>query len=210
MDEKFLNRKFMNTLNLFIDFSLVENSDEVKQLLNTYALPIGSSSLKRKGKSNISLNAYVGITGGYETVFGNTNENSFNLGLTAPIGVAFSHRYKPGAFISSGSIFVGLLDLGSLVNASFKDEVEIESDLSFQQFFVPTLGYFFNINNSPFSIGASGSYHFDSRTFQNSSIREEGLNAVRVNLSFLVDIPLFTLKHNGNGPDSKDKKKDKR
>ncbi len=191
-----LDREVLNTLVMLIDFTSVETAEGMKNLLSTYALPIGSSSLKRTGKFDIALNGYVGFTAGYETLGSNFDNTFFNLGLTAPIGIAISHRYsKKRKFISSGSVFLGFLDLASLVNNSFDDSVEIESDLSIKQFFVPSLGYYFNINNSPFSFGLVGSYHIASRALSDSVILTEELDSFRFNFSLLVDIPFFTLKH---------------
>lgn len=195
VDDVFLDRDFLNTLSLMIDFTLVKNPEQMKNLLSTYALPIGSSSLKRTGKFDISFNGYVGLTAGYEALDGDLDKTFFNLGLTAPIGVSFSHRYNTDGFISSGSIFLGILDIGALVNNSFDDSIELESDLSFKQFFVPSLGYLFNISNSPFSFGFVGSYHLDSRAFKASDIETEQIDSYRLNMSILVDIPFFTLKH---------------
>lgn len=192
--KELVDKELLNTISLIVNFTLVENAEDMKNLLNTYALPIGSSSLKRTGKSDISFNGYVGLTLGYEVADSGLNNSFFNLGLTAPIGMSLSHRYSSKSFISSGSIFLGFIDLGSLVNNSFDDNIEIQSDLSFQQFFVPSLGYFLNIKNSPFSFGMVGSYHFDSRVLVNSP-EADGIDVFRLNLSLLVDIPFFTLSH---------------
>jgi len=72
--------------------------------------------------------------------------------------------------------------------------LNLASDLSFQQFFVPSLGYFLNVKNSPFSFGVVGSYHFDSRALVNTP-EADGIDVFRLNLSLLVDIPFFTLSH---------------
>jgi hypothetical protein len=190
------NREVLNTLVLLIDFTSVESAEGMKNLLSTYALPIGSSSLKRTGKLDISLNGYVGFTAGYETLGSEFDNTFYNLGLTAPIGIAISHRYSERRkFISSGSIFLGFLDLASLVNNSFDDTVEVESNLSLKQFFVPSLGYYFNVNNSPFSFGLVGSYHMASRALNDAVTINEELDSFRFNFSVLVDIPFFTLKH---------------
>jgi len=124
---KLIDREFLNTISLIVNFTLVESAEDMKTLLNTYALPIGSSSLKRTGKTNLSFNGYVGLTLGYEFAGSSIDNNFFNLGLTAPIGLSYSHRYDSKCFISSGSIFVGFIDLGSLVNNGFDDSIEIQS-----------------------------------------------------------------------------------
>jgi len=77
VDDVFLDRDFLNTLSLLIDFTLVKNPEQMKNLLSTYALPIGSSSLKRTGKFDISFNRYVGLTAGYEALDGDLDKTFF-------------------------------------------------------------------------------------------------------------------------------------
>jgi hypothetical protein len=77
-----------------------KSSDDVKEALEAAALPVGSASIKRRSFSSISVNAFVGVTTGAEYAFltdgqrgaGLLNINSyrFNVGPTAPIGLAMS------------------------------------------------------------------------------------------------------------------------
>jgi hypothetical protein len=192
LDKLITDRNFFQTLDLLIELTMLENSEDMKELLNSYALPIGSSSLKRNGMKNnwnISLNGYVGFNGGIEKVYNSNSNGQFNFGLTAPIGLSFSCKFGNGW---SGSLFTGIIDIGSLVNNNFKNEIQSESKLRIQQFLVPSLGYFVNIKNSPFSFGPTLSYHIDSRIFDDGVIVENQLNTLRLNFSILVDIPFFT------------------
>ena len=68
-----------------------KSSDEVQEAIETVALPAGSSRIKRESLVNISLNAFVGLHGGHETIQHADNGNALNaFGLSAPVGVAFS------------------------------------------------------------------------------------------------------------------------
>lgn len=72
-----------------------ESSDDIKNAIRAIALPSGSYSIKRRSFSNISLNAYPGLTGGMELARNSTGQEwAPNFGFTAPIGLAFSWGYK--------------------------------------------------------------------------------------------------------------------
>ena len=70
---------------------------------------IGSSSIKRRSNINISINGYVGITGGYETVSSSQKQRSCNIGLSAPIGIS-------ATLLGNLTVFMSFIDLGSIVN----------------------------------------------------------------------------------------------
>jgi hypothetical protein len=77
-----------------------KTSGDVKDALEAAALPVGSASIKRRSFSSISVNAFVGITGGAEWAYltkaqpGNNiddiNSLKPNVGPTAPIGLSFA------------------------------------------------------------------------------------------------------------------------
>jgi hypothetical protein len=83
---------------------LSKDPDEIKQAINSFALPAGSSSVKKHTQFNISLNAYTGFVWGfnkpsnatYTTKDINGNDSTVKLngghsiGVYAPVGVAFS------------------------------------------------------------------------------------------------------------------------
>lgn len=179
-------------INFLYELATIENSDEMEKLLDSYALPIGSSSIKRQSKFNISLNGYVGLTGGIERAFTKTgNADKWNIGLTAPIGIAFSFgcgKLNSGSF----SVFVSVIDLGTMVNTRLRDKEIEEEKLKITQFLSPGIGAYYNIPKTPLSIGLQYNYIPNLR----SSSNEDKINVNRLNLSLLVDIPFFNL-YNG-------------
>ncbi|MBF9222577.1 hypothetical protein [Hymenobacter ruricola] len=82
-----------------------KNPDDVRAALEAAALPVGSSSVKRRSFSSLTLNAFGGVTGGLErtsvpadaaAVVPSTPWRS-NVGFSAPIGLAFSWGWRGAA-----------------------------------------------------------------------------------------------------------------
>jgi hypothetical protein len=177
----------------------VQSGDEFQQLLDTYALPLGSYSLKRTSKFNIALNSYAGITGGIENAYISNTETKTqnNIGLSAPVGISISGLISPKTFFQSFSCYIGLLDIGNIVNYRINEPENNISNFNFAQFFNIGGGIFLNIKNSPFTIGASYFYITkirDITTAIPSAIVSKNANISRFNICLLVDIPLFNFK----------------
>lgn len=181
----------LRAITFLSELAMIEKSEDVKNLLESYTLPIGSSSIKRKSKYNISINGYIGLTGGIERAYIDGNRDRGNFGLTAPIGFAISTSDKKRANFSA---FVSIIDLGTMVNARFND-TEIENqDVKIEQFFAPGLGIYYNIQKTPISLGLHYSYIKNLKEFtQNNSIVENNFGVGRINFSVLVDIPFFNI-----------------
>ncbi len=96
-----------------------QNSDDIAKAIDAVSLPPGSYRIKRENSFDISLNSYVGIFGGYESIdkrpFHGWNFNSW--GITAPVGIAFSR-----GFGSSISAFVSIFDVGAIASYRFGDD----------------------------------------------------------------------------------------
>jgi hypothetical protein len=178
---------------LFVSqLAVIESADDMEALLNAYALPIGSSSIKRHSDFNMSLNGYVGITNGWETAYGSQiNQMKGNIGLAAPIGV--SATFCKGYLTS----FLSFIDLGSIVNLRLNNDTFSYSSLKFEHFFSPGIGLFLNCPKLPISAGLHFNYIPNLRTIKyesgTASITESNLGVTRLNFSLLVDIPFFTI-----------------
>ncbi|MCW3121754.1 MAG: hypothetical protein JWQ38_1246 [Flavipsychrobacter sp.] len=111
------------------------NSDDVKNAIETIALPSGSARVKRESDWNISLNAYVGAFVGNETIDGVKNKHWINAyGVTAPVGIAISRGHSilfiPGKKERwtdnkggwSSSLFISLIDVGAIAAFRMKDD----------------------------------------------------------------------------------------
>ncbi|PIE87120.1 MAG: hypothetical protein CSA03_02610 [Bacteroidetes bacterium] len=172
----------------------VENDADMEKLLQAYALPIGSASIKRSSTFNLSVNGYVGITGGLERAFAlesSNNQDKGNFGLTAPIGISMT--FANGHI----TLFASVFDLGSIVNQRLNNDTTSYVDLRFEQFFSPGAQLYWNFKNTPLSLGAGVSYVPNLRTIKyndgTATVGESGLNVLRINASLVIDIPFFTL-----------------
>lgn len=172
----------------------VKDDEDMEALLQSYALPIGSASIKRSSYFNLSVNGYVGFTGGLERAFAvetKNNQDKGNIGLTAPIGIAMTFGR------GNVTLFASIFDLGSIVNQRLDNDTTSYVDLRFEHFFSPGAYLFWNIKNTPLSLGAGVSYIPNLRTIKyedgNTTIGESGLNVMRLNVTLVVDIPFFTL-----------------
>jgi hypothetical protein len=186
-----MNLEDLRGLTFLSEIAMVEKSEDVRKILESYTLPIGSSSIKRKSSFNISINGYVGLSGGIERAYIDGNRDRGNFGLTAPIGFTISTSDKKRANFSA---FFSVIDLGTMVNARFND-TEIENqDVKIEQFFAPGLGIYYNIQKTPISLGLHYSYIKNLKEFtQNNSTVENNFGVGRFNFSILVDIPFFNI-----------------
>jgi hypothetical protein len=181
------------------DLSSVKNEDDVKNLLEAYALPIGSASIKRDSKFNVSINGYVGFTFGHETINNsakplhiNKKEQLINnYGLTAPIGISVT-----GWGFLTG--FVSFIDLGSLVNARLFNDSIVNANLKFEHFLAPGVSIILNCPKLPISFAVSNYYIHNLKKFTLQNGNE--ISVTRLNFSILVDIPLFTLHNKPRSP----------
>lgn len=186
------NGKSARTIAFVSQLATIESADDMEALLNSYALPIGSSSVKRHSSFNISLNGYVGLTGGWETAYGSQkNQTKGNIGLSAPIGI--SATFCKGYLTP----FVSFIDLGSIVNQRLNNDTTSYSNLRFEHFFTPGVGLFLNCPKLPITAGFHFNYIPNLRTIKyesgNATISETNRSVTRLNFSVLVDIPFFTI-----------------
>lgn len=183
--------KYRRSVVFVSQLASVSKAEDMEELLLAYSLPVGGSSIKRSSKWNISVNGYVGGTGGWETAYGSAaRQTKGNIGLSAPIGVSVTANKQY-------TLFASFLDLGSIVNVRLNNDTAAYPGLRFEHFLSPGLGMFWNWPNSPVTLGVHYSYTPNLRNIAYNSgdavIREENVSVSRLNASLLVDIPLFTL-----------------
>lgn len=171
-----------------------KDGTKIKAILRSYVEPIGTSTLKRISPFNISLNSYAGINVGFENIRDPNATDSWYAGVAVPIGFSFS--FWPSN-TGSWSVFLEVLDLGSLVNVRFQNDDTSYDDLRFEHFLSPGAGIFYNFKNTPITIGGRYNYISNLRnvSYNNgtSEVVETGRDVSRVNFSILIDIPLFTI-----------------
>jgi len=194
--------KAKSTLNSIIKYggamasiATAKTSDEVEQAIETYALPVGSSRIKKNSNFNIALNAYAGLYIGSEKIGGvDNNYKIFNAyGVTAPIGVSVStgiNRYTKNAW--STSLFFSIIDIGAPVAFRFKDD-KTEQIPSIQLKDIVSPGVFFSVGlpRVPVSVNLGWQMGPVLRKIDPSVAGKASSNYSRISISFLVDIPLF-------------------
>ena len=143
-----------------------ENSNQVQSAIEAIALPAGSASIKKRSKSNIALNAYLGISPGIEHN-GDTDKSKFALGLNAPIGIAaswghglkYNKKCKCNKEQGSSSVFISLIDLGAVTTYRFADsETENIPEIEFENILAPGAYYVYGLPKLPISIGLGGQF----------------------------------------------------
>jgi len=182
-------------------FANVKNAEDMKNLLESVALPIGSASIKRKSQWNVSFNGYVGVAAGSELAKDkNRSQQRVSVGITAPIGIAISKQYKSATdnqkkgianFIPSGTLFISVFDIGNLVNVRLKSDTSSIGNVKFSDFLSLGASYFVNFKNSPFTFGVSWSYVPRYRSFLANNQWAYNSDVMRFRASLLIDIPIF-------------------
>lgn len=188
---------YRRTLIFAVQLADTKNEEDMEALLQAYALPIGGSSIKRSSTFNVSLNGYVGFTGGRELAYGSSgNQTKWNVGLSAPIGVS-------ATFGANWTVFASIIDLGSIVNVRINNDTTAFTDLRFEHFFTPGVGLYYNRKKTPLTMGIHYSYIPNLRNISfkedGATITESGVSVSRFNFSLLIDIPFFTF-YNRNRP----------
>ena len=179
--------KLVKYLSFGANLASAQNSEEVKGALNAATLPPGSFSVKQKSKFSIGVNAYVGYAWDF-------NGGLYGRNIYAPLGIATSWGIKKG---NGGaiSLFASLIDVGSLVayrlnnsaTDTLKQEVRLESIIS------PSAQVIYALPRLPVSICA-GVRRTPKLVFEGQTEFRVVKPETVLNLSILIDIPLFNIK----------------
>jgi hypothetical protein len=177
-----------------------ESPGEVQSAIEATVLPAGSSSIKKNSAFNISLNAYIG---GY---FGKSNINATDIdgsnskvGVTAPVGVAFSlglGHFKNGASIGSLSLYGTLIDVGAIAGYRLNDDsTALDQKITLGDIFTPG-GYLVYgvglpfLSYVPLSVGYGWQYGSRLYNKEDGKISISNSSRWRSNWFVAIDIPL--------------------
>lgn len=154
--------KLMKYGNLAASIAKAENSDEVEKIIESIALPAGSSRIKRESLRNLALNAYVGMIAGGQDLPGEGNTGGYKpyAALSAPVGLAYSWGGKnsdKGKGGNSLTLFVPLIDVGALATFRFNDDsTAVASNIELKNIFAPGLFAYWGFKRVPLSFGFGG------------------------------------------------------
>jgi hypothetical protein len=165
-----------------------EDSDDVSKAIESVALPSGSASIKKNSQWNLSLNAYLGGFGGLEYLAEKKIENWKNtVGITAPIGIAISHRVRTASLTG----FISLIDIGTFASYRLKDSTATKlPEVTLQNIFAPGAGLIYGFPKWPVSIGYLFQMGPSIRGINTNAATPKEKNNLRSLLFIAVDIPL--------------------
>jgi hypothetical protein len=200
-----LNPQTIQIIHFINDMAKAENSDDVKDAIQAFALPAGSYSLKRQQKFTFSVNSYPGIMGSFETTW--KNKTAYLTGtpsFTAPVGLNFCWGAPRGM---SHSLFVPVIDVGAFTRmylfSSKIDPADTGStemaklpEFSFMNLFSPGAYYALGFRKTPLSLYAGFQWGPSLREVK----KEEGeiktvnnYNSMRISVGLVLDIPLWNI-----------------
>ena len=176
-----------------------QNSDEVAEVIEMFALPAGSSIMKKHTKLNVALNAYVGFYGGNESLIlqDGKSRDALLLSMHAPIGITVSTGLKGNC--GSLSAMISIIDLGALTAFRFKDpDADLLPDFNLQNIIAPGgyAVYGFG-DNIPLSIGVGAQLGPNLRSITDTGAPTLNERAWRLGGFIAVDIPLLNFVNVG-------------
>ncbi len=193
---------------------LSKDPEEVKEAIKSFALPAGSSSIKKHTQFNISVNAYTGFVYGRirekdsintYTIKASDGKDSIvgikklqAIGVFAPVGIGLNWglgwRYRNPWSLSA---FVSLIDIGAIVGYRFiTDEGELSNKfkVNLSNIFAPGCNIILGLPNMPLSVGAGVQY---IPTLQRDQSSNEFFNldhsGLRYQVFIALDLPLLNI-----------------
>jgi hypothetical protein len=178
-----LPKEFVRLSSFAVEVGQAKDASSAKTAFENFAAPVGSYRQKRTAShATFSLNAYVGLTGGYESAGGS---NGWVYGPIAAVGPEVVFSPKPIG------LFVQLIDIGALASFSAGNSaVDSRPEVGWQQVFAPGLFLIFPIKGAPFTIGAGVSKAAKLRSLSGSNPPTQ-VDASRLSAFVAIDLPLF-------------------
>ena len=189
--------------NVMASIIKAENAEDAEAAIDAAVLPAGSSSIKKNTEWNISLNAYIG---GYFGKSSNSTDqidgNNSTVGVTAPVGIAFSKglgHYNNGSPVGSLSLFATIIDVGAIAGYRLNDDsTALDQKVTLGDIFAPG-GYlvygiglpFKGFAYIPLSVGYG--WQYGSKLYyksDNGKLAESDKSRWRSNWFIAIDIPL--------------------
>jgi hypothetical protein len=179
-----------------------KSPDEVKNAIETAALPAGSSSIKKGSSFDLCVQSYLGVYGGRlrnERIEKRYPSWSNHYGCIAPIGVALSTKIGRKGKWGSASVFGSMFDIGAIIDYDLKTDttnatVKKEYKVQLGQLFSPGayIAYGF-LQNIPLTLGFGGQYGPGLGTIEAEGETVINNPSWRWNAFLAVDIPLLEL-----------------
>lgn len=163
--------------------------EEVSSVIAAFALPPGSSAMKKYSKFSIALNAFVGVSGGQETLNKGVGTNPY-YAIATPIGVSFNMGFNN---YGSLGILASVLDIGALTSLRFKDNSASDlPDLKIENVFAPGAYLVYAVPKYPIAIGIGAQLGPNLRSVKDNNLNVVQASGWRWGAFLAVDIPIVS------------------
>lgn len=177
--------------NFMASVAEADNSDEVAQIIELFAMPPGGSTRKKQSRFSVSVNAYTGGAFGWENLEGYDTKGM--VAFSAPIGLGLNKGFGNAGSLS---IYTSILDIGALTAFRLNDDqTNTLPELDWSNIVAPGgfLIYGFG-GDVPLSLGVGAQRGPNLRKVtDNITLEIEETSGWRVMFMINVDIPLFHL-----------------
>jgi hypothetical protein len=185
------------------NLSTAKTADEVESIIENAALPVGSSSIKKYSKWNISVQSYLGASFRIDNPPASQTAWNNRVNVAGPIGISINRGLGKGGSI--GGMFT-LLDLGAIIDYQLKQEVFVDEngkngigikkdyEVRLGQIFSPGFHVVYGFwHNLPLAAGIGIQYGPGLGKIDNGGNALINNPNLRFNAFLAVDIPFFTL-----------------
>lgn len=162
---------------------------EVSSVIAAFALPPGSSAMKKYSKFSVALNAFVGISGGQETLNKGLGTNPY-YAIATPIGVSFNWGFDN---YGSVGVLASLIDIGALTSLRFQDNSAADlPDLKLENVFAPGAYLVYAVPKYPIAIGIGAQLGPNLRSVTDNNLNVVEASGWRWGAFLAVDIPIVS------------------
>ncbi|MBI1225535.1 MAG: hypothetical protein GC192_09900 [Bacteroidetes bacterium] len=186
-------KQFLRHVNFMATVAEARDAKEIEAAIELFALPPGSSRMKKQSPVSVSLNSYGGIAYGWEHDINNVVDAAIKdsevLSTSAPLGIDLNFGLGDQGSLS---FFTQAIDVGALFAYRFSNETEQIPELKFQNIIAPGFyGIYGFPNNIPVSIGIGAQLGPNLRKVRDDlNLDVETTNAWRFGFILSVDIPI--------------------
>jgi hypothetical protein len=170
---------------------------EMEYLLNSLADKPGSSRIKRTKSQSVSINSYLGASYGKdkwsrEMPTETVQDNFKSFAPSIPIGISYSWLWgKKPQHKQSFTLHATILDLGSMVSFRADDGNDFgEEKVTFKNVLKPGIEFHWNIQRTPFYIGAGWRTGVQ---FRQDGDQEISFRSSRTFFAVGIDVPFRTI-----------------
>lgn len=170
-----------------------KSESDVKTAINAFALPTGSSRIKKEHNLSIGLNSYVGFYWARNAQYSSVNLPKNENGITAPLGLSVNWGWgKAGAL----SAYLGIIDVGAIFTYKINNDSSLSSNIQLAQILSPSVGLVYGFPiikkyNFPISIGIISQWGPRLQTVSKTGNSVLPLLTQRFNLFIAIDLPFL-------------------